>query len=244
MNQGKQDFTEVRRRMRGLASTMRLVADVAAARCGCMSYGERGWLDVLALAEEEAQEAGKLYTEAGLLPLVGDEDEEPEGLLDHPFAAKADMRRAERSISPLWSCRRARAQEIIRSGERERLERALGVDPAFERRYEEWRANPDAKPGDGFRACLEREVGWEEVESRYYRVLRAAYERCREEHDRLAARLGCAMAEGWEAATYERAAMMVATGLELDVARIAAPLAMRESETARRMRQENEKDDL
>ncbi|MDP9438557.1 MAG: hypothetical protein M3P49_07415 [Actinomycetota bacterium] len=235
---------EMRRRMRVLASTIEFVADAAAARCGSMSYGERGWLDVLRLTEEEAEEARKLYAEAGLLPPVSDEDEEPEGPLDHLFAANAGIRRAERSISPFWSRRRARAQEIIRSGERESLERALGLDPAFERRYEEWRANPDAKPGDGFRACLEREVGWEEVESRYYRVLRAAYERCREEHDRLAARLGCAMAEGWEAATYERAAMMVATGLALDVARIAAPLAMRESETARRMRQENEKDDL
>ncbi|MDP9437356.1 MAG: hypothetical protein M3P49_01185 [Actinomycetota bacterium] len=244
MNQGEQDFTEVRRRMRGLALTMRLVADVAAARCGCMSYGERGWLDVLALAEEEAQEAGKLYTEAGLLPLVGDEDEEPEGLLDHPFAAKADMRRAERSILPLWSCRRARAQEIIRSGERERLERALGVDPAFERRYEEWRASPNAEPGDEFRARLEREGEWEEVEERYYRVLHAAYERRREEHDRLAARVGCAMAEGWETAVHERAATMVATGLALDMARTAAPLAMRVRDTARRMREEAEKDRL
>lgn len=209
MSRGEWDLMEVRRSMRVLTSTMSLMADVTAARCGSMNYGERGWIYVLGLAQEEAQEASKLYAEAGLLPPNGDQDQELESAVNNIFSAKADIRQAERSILPLWSCRRARAQEILRSGERESLERALGLDPAFERHYEEWRASPDVEPGDGFRARLEREGGWKEVEDLYYRVLRAAYDQRRDTHDRLATRVGCATAEGWEAATYDRAATMV-----------------------------------
>ncbi len=232
------------RRTRVLTSAMETMADATAAREASMLYGEAGWLGVLDAAGREAETARRVLVEAGVLLSPVTEGEEAEGPLGHIFTAQADMRRSILTLSPLWDQRRERAVTFIRSGERAGLERALGLDPAWERAYEEWRAAPSVEPADAFRSRLQREGGWEAVEGRYYRVLQAAYERRREEHDRLAARAGCAVAEGWEAATYERAATMVATGLALDMARTAAPLAMRVRDTARRMREEAEKDRL
>lgn len=242
MNRGRQGGRQIRRRMRVLTFAMETMADAAAAREGSMLYGETGWLSVLDAARREAEAARKIFVEAGMLPSAGNMDEEPQRPLSHVFTAQADMRRSFLSLSPFWDRRRERAVEFIRSGERAGLERALGLDPAWERAYEEQRAGPDAELGGRFRSCLQREGGREAVEGRYYRMLRVAYDRRREEYDRLAARVGCAMAVEWNAATHERAATMIATQLALDMARTAAPLAMQVRETARRMQEEVEKD--